>query len=282
MVEVITKEKLTVKKALSVMIASYPDLNNKRPSSWFVWNDEGKIKIDINCVCHANLLYYDLGWDNLITAIPKSDDVSLAYQRMLIYGPFKAFSDLISLKKIDDNYYSHVTSLEDWPANVLFNYCIATRVPIEHAHLLKFWDLKVKEGFNPVLAFLLSASNGGKEFLNSRTFPVMGHYWHDIATDWLRIIQGNMSLQYLSKPFKTDPKQCTPSNCIWGYSDSYKKFKLLTDKEISEELGLPIVKPAKAPSKIRRITGKFDEGVFLHHLAQAQLPPVMVDASPTA
>lgn len=259
MVAELPKEELPVgdivEQNLPALFKTYPNLTATKPSSWFVWNDDDKVDIRLSKVCHTEMPGQGTGWDDLITAIPKSDKISIAYQRMLINGPFKAYSDLIQLKnspilKKDktkvvtiDRYYSHVTSLIDWPANVLFNYCMATRIPIEKPEWLKPWWKGVEMGFNPTLAFLLSFSTNGEPFNGTRFKKyVSNHSWFDNSSNWSSIIKGEMVRQ--SKSFKINPSSCRPSNVIWGSSRETAKYVNMTAEQISDALGLPIEPPA--------------------------------------
>ena len=234
-------------ECLPKMFATYPDLCVQSPSSWFVWTDD-LFKSHNQEVCHFNLKYVGPGWDNLITAVPKSSDVTIEYIRMLIRGPFRSFSHLIHLNKINDKYYLHCSSLDKWPSNVLMNFCIATRIPIEFDYLLSPWSKLVEIGYNPVLAFLLVYSRGQTQGM-VRTFDYnnYGHLWLDPASDWKCIISGD--IQKVSKPYKTNPSQAIPSNVIWGHTNDYAKLISMTDEQISDFYGLTIkvFEPPKPP-----------------------------------
>jgi hypothetical protein len=254
-----------VQQNLPKLFKTYPNLNLHHPSSWFVWNAEGKVLPRLTEICHAKMCTDGAGWDDLITAVPKSDPVSIAYLRMLINGPFKSFSDLIALKhvshksKIKDmekdaivvktvrNYYLHCANLCDWPANVLYNFCIASRIPIEKPEYLDPWSKGVEIGFDPVLAFLLTWSANGKDFVDPRPFPWMGHLWIDPSADWKRVLSGDMTK--MSGSFKEHPTAATPSNCIWGNSKEYKKIMHMSAEKVSALFGLKIEPPAADPPK---------------------------------
>lgn len=275
-----------IAKYLPKLFASYSKLDPENPSSWFVWNADSKIIYHQQAVCHANMYYDGVGWDDLITAVPKSDETSIAYQRMLINRPFKAFSDLISLKRQDEFYYIHVTDLANWPANVLFNYVIATRIPIEKPKFLPAWHLGIALGIDPVLSFLLSYSTEGEKFNGERFLGyTSNHNWFDMGSDWSRIIKGNMTK--MSKPFKTHPHASLPCNVIWGVGEKYNKgLTHLTAEEICNLYGLPITPPVRtAPSRRRSSVYKplnFDMEAFNNQQQAAQLPPLHNDNVPFA
>ncbi len=230
------------KKYLPPMFAAYPKHCHTKPSSWFAWTGEKVIAHNL-AACHAHLCYDGNGWDELITAVPKSDELSLEYLRMLIRGPFRSMSDLIRLDRIKANYYLHCLSLDKWPANVLMNFCIASRVPIEFDLFLKPWAKRVEAGFNDVLAFLLTYSYGS-DYNDSqhetRTFNVArgGHLWLDPGSSWPNIMSG--SFINLSKPFKTHAKNACPTNNIWGYSVDWSLLRGMTDEEIAAFYTQPI------------------------------------------
>jgi len=263
----ITKDEVDnkiLKDNLPPLFKSYPGLNNAHPSSWLVWNAEGKNELMVKAPCHAHM-HYQKGYDDLVTAVPASDTVSLEYLRMLIHGPFKGFSDLISLNKTDD-YYLHLTNLNKWPANVIYNFCIASRVPIEKQNLLEYWYELVKVGFEPTLAFLLSYSTNGKKFDGHRSFVPLGHYWHDSSSNWSSIIKGDMVK--MSKSFKTSPEATKPTNCIWGASSDHIKLRTMSDEQVSEFYKIPIQVPAKDPPKPIITKKKLAVAQALHQLLQ--------------
>lgn len=278
--------------SLDQLVKTYPALSVHMPSSWFVYNNDGKFKLRLNQACHAYMVEDGVGWDDLITAVPVQDEIAIAYLRMLISGPFKAFSDLIALKNhttivydvetdketVTSHSYLHITSLEDWPANVLYNFCIATRVPTEHEVLLPEWFRLVKLGYNPTLAFLLSYSTNGKPYHGNRSFLSKGHYWHDQMASWARIIKGDMVA--MSKPFKTNPTQSRPTNKIWGVdTDQRQAFAKMTDEAIAGVFGLPIeppaadppLKPATRPRKKPMFYGN-DIGQFINNEPPVAMP----------
>lgn len=250
-----------VEQNIPKLIATYPGVTGEHPSSWFCVNQEGNGNAWYDNACHSTMCYADKGkWDELYTGVPKDDEIGIAYQRMLIHGPFKAYSDLISLEQHGKHYVLHVTDLDKIPANVLYNFCVASRVPVEHSQLLKPWYDGVQLGFDPTLSFLLSYSTNGQPFDKKRTFNgdrnQTNHFWFYKDADWMRIIKGDVVPNVLSKPYKEHPGGCRPTNVIWGAANYNIQFAELTAEAISEKLGVPIEplvadpeKPAALPKK---------------------------------
>jgi hypothetical protein len=257
-------------KYLPQLFQTYPRLTASSPSAWFMWSDDGKKnKFQHATICHGNMSYEEPGYDHLVTAVPKSDELDLAYQRMIINGPFKSLSDLISLEQVDNRWYIRCSNLAKWPANALYNYCIATRLPIEFGQMLPRWAELTEKGYNSTLAFLLSYSTNGKAWdkENGRSWPSNGHLWLDPSSNWARIIQGDM--KDVSTSFKEDPKATRPCNVIWGTSKNYDKFSWLTDEEISAFFELPIEVPEPPPAPKKK--AQVDKLLAQQHLQNLAL-----------
>lgn len=244
-----------LKENLPSLFETYKTASKITPSSWFVWDDKNVHRY-YNNVCHAALAFdtrtYEpfTGLTDLVTCVPQSDNTSVAYQKMLIHGPFRSLSDVISLECENGNYYIHCQDLSRWPSNVLMNYCIATRIPTEYPQYLKMWYELCKDGYNPTLAFLLSYSTEGK-WNNARSFPIANHFWLDPASDWKRIINGDMTATTEGSFFKSS-SGTIPCNVIWGKSQDYVKIRKMLNEDISKYFGLPIV-PQVAPKLIEKV-----------------------------
>ncbi len=238
-----------LKQKLPAMFASYPNLNKDKPSSWIMWSGEKVVDFTLD-ICHAKMAHASSGWDEMVTAVPNSSEVALEYLRMLVRGPFRSMSDLIRLDRVKDNYYLHLLSLSKWSANVLMNFCIASRVPIEHKFMLEPWAKRCELGFNPTLAFLLTYSYGSdanQKIGTERDFSFYrsGHMWLDPSSSWSQIIQGVITGQ--SASYKIRPASCRPTNVIWGHCKDYVQLKLMSDDEISEFYTQPIEVYEKPP-----------------------------------
>jgi len=156
-------------------------------------------------------------------------------------------------------WYLECTDLDKWPADVLYNFCIASRVPIEWSHLLDYWATLVANGYDPTLAFLISQSNSGKEFHGERVWSFNHHMWFDASSDWRLILKGEPS--HTTHSFKSHPQSCVPCNRIWGSSADHLKLLHAADKEIAQFFGMEPVVPAPPPlkpkPKLKKVNGGF-------------------------
>lgn len=271
-----------LKDHLPPMFASYPRLCKSTPSSWFAWTN-GRVLAYNAAICHALMSDATPGLDEMITAVPKSDDLSLEYLRMLVRGPFRSMSDLIKLDKLGSNYFLHLTSLDKWPANVLMNFCIASRIPIEFHYLLSSWSERCEKGFNPTLAWLLTYSYGTKYGTETqfaeRTFDMArpGHMWLDPSSDWKNLLCG--TFVEVSKPYKTHPYDIRPTNSIWGHCNDYQQLCKMTDEQIAEFYSTPIqvleLLPVPMPKAIKKPLGPIQGQPMFYNPFEIQLPPVI-------
>lgn len=257
------------------LVKSYPSLSKAVPSSWFTWRDDnGLFNPHYNQICHALMVHDGPGWDGLITAVAKSDAISLDYQRMLIHGPFRGFSDLITLEKFGkDQYYIECSDLDKWPANVLYNYCIATRLPTEFSGYLLHFAKLLEKGYDPTLAFMLSwtkPSSGDRRRNYSRT----EHFWLDSASDWSLLLSGNMSMTKVTKDsFKKRPSGARPCNVIWGHSDDYEKLMFMLDEDVKDKYFPPVQKVKHTGPVVRKGKYAVDAyGNFLNPALEVGLP----------
>lgn len=270
-----------LKDHLPSMFASYPILCKSTPSSWITWT-EGRVQAYNAATCHASIGDVAPGIDEMITAVPKSDDLSLEYLRMLVRGPFRSMSDLIKLDRLGSNYFLHLMSLDKWPANVLMNFCIASRIPIEFHYLLAPWSERCEKGFDPTLAWLLTYSYGTKngtetQFID-RTFDMArpGHMWLDPASDWENLLCG--TFVKVSKPYKTHPQDIRPTNSIWGHCNDYIQLCKMTDEQIAEFYSTPIQVleplPVPMPKAIKKPPNPIQGHPVNHNPFQVQPAPV--------
>lgn len=265
---------------LKSLIASYSKLDKEDPSSWLVWSDNENLQpvVYTNAVCHTNMRFTPIGYDHLVTAVPKSDKVSLSYLRMLIHGPFRAMSDLIHLVLTKDGCYLQCSDLKRWPAPVLFNFCVASRVPIEFQNILDLWVDLLEDGYPDTLAFLLSHSTGGQPFKAYRQYPQHGHFWFDPSSDWRLILDGKPDLS--GPNYHQHPGEITPSNVIWGKSYDYEVVRKLDDLKAAEFYGFKHP-PKKEPIKRSVQLNEFKKihlephlgvgGAYLQNLNQWQI-----------
>lgn len=211
-------------------------------ASW-VMLGPNRMEFEFENVCHANMRHYDRGlWDEMLTAVPNSTHLGVSYIKWLIDRPFYAFRDYISLQRMPESgeYLLHITGLDKFPANALFNFCIASRMPIECPQILEMWSKIMALGLDRTLAFLIAgmARPADTVTLESRLEcfgPIhVGHWWYDMTADWRLVLSG--SPVELSDPYKDYPAGCTPCNRIWGWNDADVTYNLfdLTLAEIKE------------------------------------------------
>lgn len=246
------------------LVKCYPQIDGSRPSAWTLYsNDFEHIDESHLFICHAKMALTPRTepglYDQLLTAMPHTDPVSMAYLNWLVEGPFRRFADRIHYRKVDGLWYIHV-DLADFPANVMYNFCIATRGPIEWKALLTTWDKLIQAGVSRELAFLCARfvscyTRSGDDMLSSYQpdnlgpldwqlkydFNDTGHIWLDFNSDWGRVISGNPDPTTFKDPYKVDNTGCRPTNRIWGYG-SREFFSGLKSKTAREVLALFDVK----------------------------------------
>lgn len=197
-------------------------------------------------------------YDQLLTAVPCDQALDLAYITFLIDGPFRAFRDRIFLEQHEDKYYLRCDKLDTWPANVLFNFCIATRTPIEFPHVVKAWGQLAQAGVNEALAIILASKftflKLGSGYNRKRDVPEgdpwdwkldqfegpLGHFWFDPVSKWTTLINGLPLIAEYSRDYRSRPPEVTPTNKIWGLAEKDVLLSMigLTVREITEKLDL--------------------------------------------
>lgn len=240
---------------ISKLLSTYDDLGEEDGvSSWVMFNNDfTQVSEHFNRICHAEMRQASPGYDTLITACPNSDELSIKYIEWLAVGPFRAYQDKISLEQVSPGLYIiRCSDLANWPANVLYNYCIATRVPIEFPKHLVSWKKMLDEGFDPSLAFALAPYRfqGLDEPIKS-TGATKEHLWFDFSANTRNIIAGTFDWSHVSgHMFKDHPDECTPTNTIWGVLEPEDRAQMAgkTPRELCEFFGLPAkVEPAFDP-----------------------------------
>lgn len=229
-------------KLVDGLLESYDELCGVTPSSWIVFSsDFSQVNTNLAKICHAEMKYHPVGkYDELLTAVPRSSTESLSYLQGLVDGPFRQYKDLISLKQREGVYYFHVTGLDKFPAKALYNFCIATRVPIEFSENVQRWQHLVNLGVDPNLAYLISArdlTHGIPRWetkMNDLAVPSIGHWWFNQNSDWEPLIVGKITADTIS--YKMGPSHCTPTNKIWGEVDRdfYYRLRHMTIKKLQE------------------------------------------------
>lgn len=227
------------------LIKSYPEIDEGNPSSFIVVDEHGnRTIIRFADICHANL--YNLNQDKhqeLITAVPVQTEASLKYIRALINGPFREWFSYIDLCVYQDgNHYIHMTDLDKIPSPVVYNFCIATRVPIEYYDVVENFCRLVSEfDVDERVALCISARVLDKNFdldtkLEEMTVPSDGHFWFDHTSSWRTIIEGQLKLDGYES-YKKAPHKCRPCNIIWGKDtkDTLQRYCEMTIGELAKE-----------------------------------------------
>lgn len=180
--------------------------------------------------------------NQIITSYPKQSEIDVSWFDCLIRYPFKKIADKVSLEETNTGkLYVHIRDVKKIPKQVVYNFCIATRVPVEWGHYyFKEWSALGQAGVNPMLAFLLSSSR----LDTSKTDPLdwvlkkrVGYGWHfpfENRSCWFKIITGEYEI--------TRSTSCIPCNEIWGNDPTEKVTFLhnLTVRQICEKLDQPI------------------------------------------
>lgn len=252
----LSPEQLLIKK----VVESQNKCDSTKPTSFVLFSNDLKfVKKSIHYICHAEMRYAQSGvFDQIVTAAPFTDyGPNLRYYQFLINGPFRAFSDKISLEMFPgtEDFYIRCTDLSNWPANILFNFCIATRIPIESPHIIKTWDKFLNVGVDPTIAFIVSTFASRSLFKVDdpwlykiekvdfeRNFKGFNpeHLWFDVASEWTRLLNGDFDTDAISKvSFKETPSKCSPCNGIWGYSRYVQKLFNMSVKDICAQFDLP-------------------------------------------
>lgn len=208
---------------VKTVVDSYPRLNKTSCCSYGVISDDGiHSKSNILHVCHFQLPMSAYNtYDQLITSYPVKDEVDLKFFNFMKNYLYKKWTSYILLEQTeDDKYYIRVTNLSEFPANVLYNLCICSRIIVERPQYLQFWDELVTLGVNNALAFALCRCTlqcPDKPLLD-RTIDTIGndnHHWPFYTRLNLANLIAN-DLVDVSKDYKLDPRKCIPTNTIWG------------------------------------------------------------------
>lgn len=269
------------------LVKTYPHIQKNSPSCWVMFNNDfTEIAEEYLQVCHAKMAcnpgYSGYGiklgvYDQLLTAVPNSSELALDYLTWLIKGPFRSIKDHVHLKTLKDEtgttyHYVHVTGLDVIPSNVVYNFCIATRTPIEWVAILEAWDKMVNAGVTRPLALLIAPyvdkvtrmsksdvmfQQGVQSPLNWElkfSYPETGHYWLDEQSDWTRVILGDPDYSKFARPYKESHLGARPCNIIWGKGDR-KFFESLKNKTVKEVVAMfaPKTEEPEIPPELKPV-----------------------------
>lgn len=258
-------------RLIKQVVDTQDNLRGSSISSYVLFsNDLKQNRATLQYACHAPMASVPTdSFDQMVTAAPFcSDPVSLRYYRWLIDGPFRAFSDKITLEVFPDSkdHYFKMVKLDQWPANILYNFCIASRFPIEFKECVKRWGIYLDAGIDPSVGFLVAAFGGNKPIDKDpwkfRPFEPnfegnTNHFWFDVTSNWSRMINGDFDMDAVSKQsFKEHPISCRPTNPIWGHTSQVDQRKLLKQsvRDICAELGMPTEPPVISKLKPRKVS----------------------------
>lgn len=283
----------TLKKEIDLalnLVKTYPHIREYVPSCWTMFNNDFTEVAEEHLIqCHAKMAYncshaYDSYgtkpgvYDQLLTAVPNSSELALDYLNWLIRGPFRSIKDHVHLKTVQDetgavHYYLHVTGLDVIPSNVVYNFCIASRTPIEWVAMLEAWDKMVQAGVTRPLAFLiapyvdfvvrmssssLSVNQAGIEspldWKLKFAYPETGHFWLDSQSDWTRVILGDPDQTKFARPYKENHLGARPCNIIWGKGDR-EFFESLNNKTVKEVVSMfaPKTEEPEVPAELEPV-----------------------------
>ncbi|OYV41142.1 MAG: hypothetical protein B7Z80_02700 [Rhodospirillales bacterium 20-64-7] len=209
-------------------------------SDWVVFNeDRSKVRYHHSQACHDQMVYSsEANCDMMFTGMPNTDDLSRKFIDYLIRRPYNSMSDLITVEQSDSGkMFIRCSQLDKWPANVLFNFCIASRIPIEFRFQLERWQRWMEMGFDESLALIL-AFKFGHVGINQTLDPPSTFSQHlpfDTTLCWSSFIKGEMS-KISPHSYKDKPSACSPGNVIWGKSPPDERESTLgkTPLELAE------------------------------------------------
>lgn len=237
-------------KEAESLIKSYPELGEDHPPSSYTLLGPNKFAYRIrNAVCHSalNIFDYKAKTTDLITACPfKFDSPSMNFVRWLIDGPFQQWKSNFILQKLKDDYYLHIKDLKSVPANVMYNFVIASRRPIELPFIYDHWENLVQNGVDPALAAIISECTSINnlsveeiDFDNTTLlvtgihFP--GHQWFTASVDYLRIKNANPNNELFQESYPA-LGYCVPADSIWngGLGQADRNYTLIQGKTINQ------------------------------------------------
>jgi len=231
------------------LIKSYPELCDGSPSSYtFLGPNEFVYRIR-NAVCHSALNVFDgkTKTTDLITACPfKTDSPAMNFVRWLIDGPFQQWKSNFILRKLKDDYYLHIKDLKSVPANVMYNFIIASRRPIELPFIYDHWENLVQNGVDPALAAIISECTNivelSVEAVDFDNTPLSvvginypGHQWFTANVEYLRIKNADPNNNLFNKSYPA-LGSCTPADLIWnsGQFQAERNYTLIYQKTINQ------------------------------------------------
>lgn len=200
-----------IQSTIDEMMAQVP--GHDTPTFYVLWGVDGKnTSSHYNEACHASLMNQKGGvYDELVTRTGPTTPQNQTYLQGLLNGPFKNFAQYVTLH----DGYLHVQQLDKWPAKVLFNFCIATRLGMEYPSIVEKLDQA-----DPIKDLVEKMSAGKSDFpfnfnSNHLFFSFEHGYWNQHPSDPGRILSGDMNIDPAASTYKQYPRYCRPCNTIW-------------------------------------------------------------------
>lgn len=280
------------------IIKTYPKINNSSPASWIAYSSDFQYsKKSLLYMCHAQVGYAEAKrYDTMLTAFYAVTEREFAWFDFLKNRLFRDYADRLELvdsgipikaADIPDKdlyeknkgymfphkdaayegktwHYIKITKLDTIPANVVYDFCIATRVIIEYKVQFTNWNTLVAAGCDPGLAYRLCYSiskgndylgRGGDapdEFLKDPLgFKITalqaghGHWAYDLDAGFDSIILGKMVADKVSPlSYKEHPGSSRPCNVLWGnVARDVQKYEGKTVKQLMDEFQ-PVINQA--------------------------------------
>lgn len=167
-------------------------------------------------VCHQKVRYAKANvYDQMITSCPV---VHEKFHNWLMTELFGEWSDHFHLEFYGKTKkpYIRISDLATIPANVLYNFCIASRIPLEFPKTTQFWEEMVSvRGLHPGFALAICRMHIEKGALaNNETN--WNHWPIDTTCSLYPLTTYKVDPNTLTEMFKAHPTQVTPTNRIWG------------------------------------------------------------------
>lgn len=193
-----------------------------------VSNDGKHSEQRISAICHMGMTYG--GWsvpvpegvfDQLITSYNAVDVHWFTFFDFLVTYPFKQWANIIHLEQTSEGqYYIRVSDLSAIPNDVLYNFCIFTRVPWEFPRETKVWEGHVKTGMHPCFAFAVCRANPKDSVIAVFLAGNSNHWPIDMMVNLERFVQCTPVSRNI--PYKTS-NHCIPCNVMWGSTSLHLK-----------------------------------------------------------
>lgn len=155
--------------------------------------------------------------DQCVTSYPATSLMWFTFYDFLITHPFKEWSHLIALDKTPEGqWYIHIRDLDQWPAEVFYNFLIWTRIPWEFQKNTKRWMKYVKMGIHPSFAFVMCRTQTADDDKVTCSWDNgnSNHWPHDnlVNLEWLV----SSTPHHGEVSYKKNPGAGRPCNVIWG------------------------------------------------------------------